>query len=223
MTCPECGLVYEKSTKEIRRQAAKGRTIFFCGLPCATKYRMRVTGVTARAVIKQCPVCGEEFETTTKAKASVYCSRECASRGSVTDYRRARAREIGRVNLRHDVVTAAASLRSREMWKYRRVGEALTLLGIEHSFEMPLDQFVFDLALPERRVLVEFDGPDHDYGSDVTQNDAAKDRAAHEHGWSVFRVAVDPQQVIPASVLVPFLKNEAPVADQIPEREAIMR
>jgi very-short-patch-repair endonuclease len=64
---------------------------------------------------------------------------------------------------------------------------------------------IFDLALPERKVLVEFDGPNH-VGVE-SQRDEEKDTIAKSEGWQLTRIAVPPNTVIPPSVLRTVLRN----------------
>lgn len=199
LSCAECSTTFTKPTKEVRRQTKAGRTHFFCSGPCAARYNMRVTGRTKPVVSRVCPTCGSTFQASTKVRGALHCSRSCASAGSVTDYRRERAREVGAPNLQHDVATIAAALRSREGWKYQPLIQVLTQLGVPHTFEFPLDPFIYDLALHESKTLVEFDGPDHTYDTNAQAIDAEKDRHAQALGWTLIRVSVDPSAVIPPS------------------------
>ncbi len=52
---------------------------------------------------------------------------------------------------------------------------------------------IFDLALIDRNILVEFDGREHLYMSEI---DAEKDLAAANEGWRVVRVEVARSSVI---------------------------
>ena len=215
LTCIECGEPFEKETKEVRRRVKAGKTEFFCGTPCATKHRMRESGVTYPTVTRVCPVCGVSFRNSTSPKKSTtYCSRKCSNAPQVprirevTDAMRQCGREQAASHFRHDVEHTANVMRIREGWKYADMAEVLTRLGIAHTFEFPLDPFIHDLALHDSKVIIEFDGPDHEF---MGPADAYRDKQAVAQGWSVHRIHVDPGKVIPASVLLPFLQGTFPV------------
>lgn len=202
LTCLECGKEFPKETKEVTRRIKAGKTEFFCGLPCSLRYRMRETGVTYPTIQLNCPVCGTPFPTTMAPKARKHCSRSCANTTRdrvVTDA----MREAGRRNVvgLHTTEVIAASLRSREAWKYRELGHVLNSLAVAHTFEFPLDPFVYDLALHDSKTLVEFDGPDHTYGTEVQATDEQKDLHAQQHGWHVVRVEVEPATAISPSCI----------------------
>ena len=90
--CSYCHEPTEKPTREINRQLRAGRTDFFCSLSCAAK-----AGNASKRCVEfeiPCGHCGKMFMTSNHNKAAKeFCSRECASAGSVTDYRRQRARD----------------------------------------------------------------------------------------------------------------------------------
>lgn len=129
-----------------------------------------------------------------KVKAKHFCSRECASAGSVTEHRLAKQSESG---LRHkgNLLTTAETLRLREAWKYTEVAALLTSLGLEFQFEYDHPPFVYDLYLPQRRLVVEFDAPNHDYGP-VLENDAQKETAAVAAGLRLVRIRTEVNVVI---------------------------
>jgi len=62
------------------------------------------------------------------------------------------------------------------------------------------DGSIFDLALLDRKMLIEFDGPYHDDGRQQDA-DAEKDGKAQSLGWAVKRVAVLQNAVIEPGVL----------------------
>lgn len=76
----------------------------------------------------------------------------------------------------------------------------LTERQIRYEFEKRIDKFVFDLALEDQRVLIEFDGPEHRTPKG-TERDAVRDRSAELLGWKVLRIPVKTGQIIPASML----------------------
>jgi len=84
-------------------------------------------------------------------------------------------------------------LKLREGWKYAALERQLA--GREYEFEYELGGYVFDLALLDRGVLVEFDGPYHEGGAQA-EVDEAKDEAAEAAGFIVVRRPVQPAVVI---------------------------
>ena len=173
---------------------------FYCSLSCAAK-KANAERPTARVPVEKiCPHCGETFETLTGAKSSTFCSRSCASAGSVTDKRRNLAGAAGKLNLLHDVATIASSLRSREWWKYKQLAFVLDRLEEAYEFEHVVGNNIHDLALLDKRVIVEFDGISHESGQQK-EADVLRDKEAQDAGWEVHRICVPPNQVIQPSVL----------------------
>jgi len=118
----------------------------------------------------------------------------------VTEFQRETARKIGAKNLQHgNIYNTAAGLRKREAPKYEQVRSFLNERSIPHQFEYPIENAVgrgiFDLALPDRRLLIEFDGQYHESVSQYPR-DAEKDLIAQTDGWQIERVAVDAGVVI---------------------------
>ncbi len=142
-----------------------------------------------------CPTCGVTFETSTHNKAKRHCSRSCASKGSMTEGRRAAQRAAGLEHAKNLIASTAETLKLREAWKYAPLKEALR--GRPHEFEYPLEGYVFDLALFDVKILVEFDGPYHSW-TEQRVVDADKERVANEHGFKVER-----RRVAQASVILP--------------------
>lgn len=195
IACWQCDTVVEKELGEVNRSRRLGRQLF-CSRSCSA--------VSANAPRKSqvfeaaCPVCDTVFETSTHNKAKRHCSPSCASKGSMTAGRRAAQREAGLQHAENLHRAQALGLKKREAWKYVALKKALR--GRQHEFEFRLGRFVFDLALLDVDVLVEFDGP---YHHSATQRalDARKDRAARRHGFTVQRRRVKPDAVIPPTVL----------------------
>lgn len=96
-----------------------------------------------------------------------------------------------------NLLTAAETLKRREGWKYAALREMLTAAQREFEFEFELGDRVFDLALLDTRVLVEFDGPYH-AGDTQLADDADKEQAARAAGFIVIH-----RQVLPAVVIDP--------------------
>lgn len=73
LICNNCGVEFEKPTKEITRQIKNGRKEFYCSLSCSAK-KLKTT--TEKIMVK-CLWCEKEFETTTHKKARKCCSKTC--------------------------------------------------------------------------------------------------------------------------------------------------
>ena len=99
----------------------------------------------------------------------------------------------------------AAALRSREGWKYKSIRKLLENYGLPYVFEMPLNRYIFDLALPSLQLLVEFDGKYHACAAQARE-DEEKGLVANKNGWAVVHIRVRQNAVIPAVTLRPFLK-----------------
>lgn len=186
--CEECGSLFPKPKGEYTRSEKLGKK-HFCSLSCTGLYNGRMK--RAKEVLKVCPHCGEEFVSTTKKKAATFCSRSCASAGSMSDERREAQRQGGLE--KQGNLSPAASMKVREDWKYILLKESLS--GRSHEFEFPLDGAVFDLALFDRRILVEFDGPDH-LLEKQQERDREKEKIAEENRFLVVRRVVKRAEVI---------------------------
>ena len=202
INCAWCGDVFAIRDAEWRRQRKKGREHFFCGRSCAAKSgneRKR-----NKPLVKTCPHCNRTFESDTGAKAATFCSRSCASAGSVTEARREAGRRI-RALQKTDIHRLAAMMRRREAWRYEQVEILLRGMGHDYVFEHPIEGVgIFDLALFALGTLVEFDGPYHNL-SQQRSIDEEKDRLATKAGWTVKRVATKINAEIPLSAVTDIL------------------
>lgn len=207
--CYWCKAAVEKVAAEVRRQQNKGNFRFFCSRSCSAAFRNAKRPDRRKPVTKTCPQCGDCFETMSGAKSATFCSRACASAGSVTaarisaGKRNAKNLEVGRT-----VEAIADKLWSREQWKYEKLQELLDFLGEAYDFEHPLagTSHIFDLALPDRKLLVEFDSKYHD-SNFQRRRDKKKEAAATSHGWKIRRIRTPVNEVIDPSVLHPILKE----------------
>ena len=143
---------------------------------------------------------------------ATFCSRSCASRGSVTEKRREAARKAGLANCKNmnTPEARAASLRSREWWRYSDLAIVLDAVGESYTFEFPVKvdectYYVFDLALHNRKLLVEFDGKYHQW-SEQRRKDTQKEHIAQEQGWEILRMLVSDNHPIPIKVIKDILK-----------------
>jgi len=124
----------------------------------------------------------------------------------VTEKRRAKAKIIGRQNLPTSVEDIARTLRKREAWKYAEIKKLLDWKGIVYEFEWVIGPYIFDLALVNKDILIEFDGPYH--SGKQLEADEEKKKYAEKRGWKVVRIEVIPNQVIVPSTLYDLLKED---------------
>jgi len=190
--CASCGQSVEKPLGEVTRSKKLGRPMF-CGLSCSATHRNATR--KAREFEMTCE-CGEVFTTTTRNKAKRHCSRSCASRFSMTRRRRSAQRAAGKKHKQN--LDTAKAMRSREAWKYSLLREELG--DRPHEFEFELGGRIFDLALLDTKMLVEFDGPSHREGRQRME-DGAKDKLAAKLGWRVVRREVKRATVIHPSTI----------------------
>lgn len=199
INCTECGADIVKRLAEYKRQVKKKpKRDFFCDNKCSALFYNRFRDDLKIDLEKECPYCHKIFHTKSGKGEATFCSRSCASAGSVTDLRRRKAKETGSMNLPlgRGAEIIAKGLRKREGWKYAKMRAALDLMDISYLFEYPLEGRIFDLALLDAKVLVEFDGKYHnnDYQIEV---DDLKNKIAQEQGWRIERIETDDTSVIP--------------------------
>jgi very-short-patch-repair endonuclease/DNA-directed RNA polymerase subunit RPC12/RpoP len=197
VVCEYCASTVTKPLKEYTRSMKKGMKMF-CSNSCGAKFNNHSREMPDQEA--QCELCSSSFMAKRMAgRWTRFCSRECASKGSYNENRRQSVLKLvasgfGRGNL----ITASAALKMREAWKY--VELASTLQGVSHEFEYPMGNSVYDLALFDSKIIIEFDGDDH-----RTQKqqwiDRSKDISAKEAGFTVVRVPVEAAKVIPASAI----------------------
>jgi len=96
----------------------------------------------------------------------------------------------------------ASALRSRESWKYTVLRGYLESIDLHFQFEyhLPDTPYIYDLALLDSMILVEFDGEYHNYPA-RREKDLKKDEAAYQSGWRLVRVPVSMNQVIDSALL----------------------
>ena len=193
ITCPVCGKQVDKPKGEYNRRVRLGK-VMYCSNSCGAK--VSNAKIRAKEVVRECPVCGVKFVSSTKKRGAVFCSRGCASRGSVTEYRYNRAVKTGKRNVKN-LCTPTDALKKREAWKYILLKKHLQ--DRPHEFEFQLGKWVFDLALLDINVLVEFDGIYH--RSSQLKIDAEKDTYANENGFLVVRRATEVCCVLDPAVL----------------------
>lgn len=210
LSCGWCGQEFELRNAEYNRQRRQGRSVFFCSISCAAYCNESRKPHRHVPVVKVCPTCGREFDALTGPRSPRFCSRSCASKGSVTECRRRKAREVARLNSAFRLPGARAKAqRAREAWKYVDLRGYLESTGQQFTFEYPLPgtSYIYDLALPDSGILVEFDSRHH-ASSTQRENDHKKDLAAALVGWQLVRVATPINQVIAASALRAVLESQ---------------
>ena len=194
LQCGFCGERFEREKGEINRQRKKGRQEFFCSLSCGAKYSNAKRDDLRVEITKICPVCTTEFKTMTGCKSSTFCSRVCASKGSLTEKRLKAEKEAG-LSHRDNLISAHESLHIRECWKYEKLKSFLSVLKESYEFEYPMGSYVYDLALVDRKIFIEFDGTYHS-GSKQKEVDEQKNLCAKISGWEIYRIDVKPNTVI---------------------------
>jgi very-short-patch-repair endonuclease len=212
VNCAYCDKLFDKETKEYNRKIKKGKTKFYCDNVCSGFNQPN--GIPTIET-KECEYCHTPFTINAniaKDRKLRFCSRECASAGSVTECRRAAAsiagKKTGTKNCLGNFISTAETLRIREAPKYKEIESYLQTIGINHMFEMPLDKFVFDLCLLDQKLLIEFDGPYHKETETQKITDADKNQCARSHGYQITRIPT-PVGFIPLSSITPVLETLA--------------
>ena len=98
---------------------------------------------------------------------------------------------------RGNLLCPAETLKRREAWKYAALKEVLA--GRRFEFEYEVEGFVFDLALLDTMVLVEFDGAYHRGGQ--LETDVRKEEVAKGAGFMIVRREVEAATVVSPAVL----------------------
>jgi len=92
----------------------------------------------------------------------------------------------------------AAALRSRNADQYASLAQVLR--DRPHQFEYVISPYIYDLALFDTNIIVEFDGPHH--AIPVQQErDAAKDKAARDSGYRVVRISLNSSDSLTPSLI----------------------
>lgn len=107
------------------------------------------------------------------------------------------------------VESIARMMKIREAWKYVKLETFLSFMGVNHEFEYQLSdtKYVYDLALVENKILIEFDGGiTHDR---TTQHeiDSNKESVARQKGWNIVRIKAQVNQVIEPDALYELLNK----------------
>jgi very-short-patch-repair endonuclease len=194
--CEFCKQEVTKPQKEVTRSLKRGRK-FFCGLSCAASFTN--TARRTKVITKLCPECGMEFSTKDTKKATTYCSVQCSNLNKnnfLTEAGREAQRQVGLAN-KGNLLTTAETLKIREAKKYAELEK--NLYTVKHEFEYALNGFVFDLCIPDTRILIEFDGKYH-RRIKQKETDAKKDLVAKACGYKLIRIQTD-ENPIPFSAI----------------------
>jgi hypothetical protein len=197
--CSNCGKEFNKPLGEYNRRIKKGSIDFYCSSKCAGQ---SINAAKKKPDIeKECPVCHKKFITTTKAKGATYCSRSCASKGSVNEARKEAGRKTSKLNFKPaSVETIVNVLKKREAWKYKELKDFLDFKGEQYEFEYKIDNYIYDLVLFNKKIIIEFDGKEHKYYDETDKN-----FTAISNGYKLYRIDVQPSSIIHPSVLYQFL------------------
>ena len=108
------------------------------------------------------------------------------------------------LNYRGDINSIRALMLKREYFKYKNIDEYLTTNNISHEFEYIIENKLYDLAFLDKRLIIEFDGDDHKYIESAT-NDKIKESIAKKDGWTLVRINVKNNTVIPIDTILEFI------------------
>ena len=190
--CAHCAASLLRPVKEVNRSRRLGRE-FFCDNACKNAHYAQPAEQGAI-----CEFCNLAFVSRrVRGIWTRFCSRSCASAGSVTERRKMEAKRTGSESA--NLLSVSEAMKRREDWKYAEM--ALVLEGIDHEFEFEVGEFVFDLYLHPDNLLIEFDGEYHRTDREQMRRDRLKDLAAKENGYELARVPVKAAKVIPAAIL----------------------
>ncbi len=199
LVCSWCGDDFKLRVAEFNRRSKLGKKRFFCCRSCAIYHQHEASGNNRVPVTKTCQYCKSKFQAMSGAKSSSHCSRDCASAGSVTPKRLAAARASGKKHISNisTIQSTADALRAREWRKYVKLDAYLKRRKVAHVFEFPFPRtrYIFDLALTDLKVLIEFDGVSHNDPRQVTV-DNRRDLLVEKRGWRVVRLP-DHGKVLP--------------------------
>ena len=192
--CAQCGEPRLVPIKEYNRQTKLGRVNWFCSVSHAAQFYNEPR--KSKKIIKHCEYCDEPFETFEGKREGTYCSQSCASKATTN----VEACRRGGKNSVHGVESVPKILKKREAFKYSELKKTLTDNGTSHEFEKLIGGRVFDLVLPDKKLCIEFDGPDHSR-NDQRKSDSEKDDIAKRNGYRVVRIACKQNSVIDPSAI----------------------
>jgi very-short-patch-repair endonuclease len=198
LSCYCCGIFFHKEIKEYnRRLKLKGQNLkSFCSLSCAA---IDNNSPRKNPLLTKTCQCGNIFTTN---DPNIYnCSRGCASRFSYNENRRAiflnlfkegKLTSFSDLNNSEITLITSNSLRVREWEKYDSLHRYLLYSDVPHHFEyvIPGTNRVYDLALFDLSLLIEFDESHHN-SINYILDDIDKDNIARQNGWNIIRIKVE--------------------------------
>ena len=92
------------------------------------------------------------------------------------------------------------ALKHREARKYKDVKNLLDSKGIRYEFEHQLNNFIYDLLLVDKDIVIEFDGREHHY-----LDESSKEENAELYGYKLIRIDVPSNTVIDSSLIEPYI------------------
>ncbi|EKD89727.1 MAG: hypothetical protein ACD_33C00002G0019 [uncultured bacterium] len=202
--CSNCNESFIKINKEITRRIKKhGNNIpFYCSISCAA---IKINSVKKKPLISKICKCGKEFKTID----ATYCCRRCASLYTFSELRRKALLINGKKNhfSKDNIQHIASGLRSREWNKYIEIYYYLKDKNISHIFEynLPNTRYIYDLALFDLKLLIEFDEYYHISNTEVDKN---KDLMAIKTGWKIKRIKINSKiKPYPVDLVMQFLSS----------------
>lgn len=205
--CANCGKSHDIDSGEYNYQVRRGRENFFCSRTCSAQFNNKKNKKWFKRT-QICKHCGKSFDTDSHYEVT-FCSRECASAGSVTDFRRHQMSVGGKKGQLFHPGTPELTcqiLKKREAWKYQDIKSWLDKQSINHEFEYLVDKYIFDLALFDYKTFIEFDS-DYHLSDEQKAIDESKAQTARNIGWDVIHVATDCSVVLPASSVIDIIEN----------------
>lgn len=205
IVCAYCNNIFDKCLSEYNRciRIHGVEYKFYCSFSCNAKRRV----IESVVETKTCS-CGFVFTTSTKA---TYCSLRCASLYSLTPERLEKMLNAS-INTRWKSGTSLFfipdALRKREWYKYESLYSYLLCHEEEHQFEylLPGTNHIFDLSIPRKRTLIEFD---EIYHRSRTEEDNNRDQIANQLGWNVYRIDVAKiAPPYPYELIFPIMYNQ---------------
>jgi hypothetical protein len=207
--CYWCGCSKDIPTKEYTRQVKNGATRFFCSCSHAVQYGNSLRFAPVEPIIVECEYCHKPFKTVTGRDRRRFDSTSCAAKGTVTEARRAAGRRAGaqnKHNLLHLVEVTAVGLKKREAYKYESLADQLAERSIPYEFEAVIGNRIFDLVLPDHRICIEFDGPDHK-SINGRNDDNEKTTIATNSGYHVIRIPTGTKEIIDPPSCISILEG----------------
>jgi len=182
--CEHCGREFTKPPHLSRPNWPKRR---FCTAVCFH---------AAIANPAECPICGTIFKRQSGQQVT------CKARECITRYRVEVAGPAASVRMREDYAAGkrkrAAGISPRELALWPALG-ALGWVWRLRWIELAME-FELDFSLPDRKLNVEIDGPEHRWVKRRTLDDA-RDAELGARGWRILRIPNEDVDTDPGAVV----------------------